>query len=314
MRKLLLFIFISFYTLACTDGPTKITKERAFIASQDFVLDKLNNPKTSEFEYSTYSYDAITKKKGIILAKFTASNSYGVPKEYVYKMYLQFLGKDWMEQKNWKCDYLTIEDVASRKISYFGTKPLYLPESTDNNTVAEEQKLEIAIDNAQKSDEIETEIFLDFRFGMTEKEVQNHYLKLLKSKKIYKNTSGIYQYDLNLENSFVIHLTFKPQYYEGELYEMIFPTTYAKTGNSAGCIFAVSAFTDSGKNKDFDCYDTVDYDGEEEYIYIKDNLIISFSDFITSRMTYSNAPILKKISDIKSQITQEKVNETLSDF
>lgn len=185
--------------------------------------------------------------------------------------------------------------------------------SKTNVKQSEKETLEIAVTNAQKSVESEKEIFLGFRFGMSESEVDSLFNALFKSNKIYANSDGSYQYDFNTE-SYNFYLNFIPKYYEGKLYEMVYPLTNTLMPSSKDYVFAALAFIHSERGKSFAKFTTKDALGDEIYTNIKDNLIVSFYSGGKAIMKYTNAPIAKIVDDIEQQKKQEKAKETYSDF
>lgn len=185
--------------------------------------------------------------------------------------------------------------------------------SKTNVKQSEKEALEMAVVNAQKSIESEKEIFLGFRFGMSESEVDSLFNVLLKSNKIYANSESSYQYDFNTEN-YNFYLNFVPKYYEGKLYEMVYPLTNTLIPSSKDYVFAALAFIRSERGKSFAKFTTKDALGDEVYTNIKGNLIVSFYSGRKAIMKYTNAPIAKIVDDIEEQKKQEKAKETYSDF
>lgn len=177
----------------------------------------------------------------------------------------------------------------------------------------EEDKLEIAISNAENAEITEKEIFLGFRFGMSESQVDSLFEDLLSSNKIYTNSNGSYQYDFNTE-TYNFHINFVPNYYDGELYEMLYPLTNTLMPSSKDYVFMALPFIRSERGKTFEKFTTKDVLGDEVYTNIKGNLIVSFYSGAKAIMKYSNAPIAKIVSNIEEQKKQEKANESSLNF
>lgn len=69
-------------------------------------------------------------------------------------------------------------------------------------------------------------IFLNFRFGMSEKEFNQHLNKLINDKKLYKDSfSNLLTYDLVCDQYTTLNCTFKPEYFEDKLYKLEVKTT-----------------------------------------------------------------------------------------
>ncbi|MFK8288861.1 hypothetical protein ACI76W_06370 [Capnocytophaga canimorsus] len=181
----------------------------------------------------------------------------------------------------------------------------------------EKDKTKIAIENAQNSEQIEKEIFLGFKFGMTESEVSDHFKILLGKGKVY-TIGGQYQYDLTTDTGANLRLNFITKFHEGKLYELICEMRERDLSVMSGdMVFmaASSSFHNSERSKNFKTYHIKDDFGDFiEILHIKDNLIVSFYGSVTGKMKYSNAPIAKKIMDIETEHRNKKVKESSSDF
>ncbi|MEG2157005.1 MAG: hypothetical protein RRY07_04365 [Bacteroidaceae bacterium] len=183
----------------------------------------------------------------------------------------------------------------------------------NKQTEKEKTKLETAVSNAENAEITETEIFLGFRFGMSEKQVDSLFTELFKAKKIYANRDGSYQCDFNTE-SYDFNINFMPKYYNGELYEMLYPLTNTLMPSSNDYVFMALPFIRSERGKSFDKFTTKDVLGDEIYTNIKGNLIVSFYSGAKAMMKYSNAPIAKIVSNQEKQKQQDKANESSQNF
>jgi len=161
-----------------------------------------------------------------------------------------------------------------------------------------------AIEQAENSPQIEKNLFLGFKFGMTPNEVKQHINKLRKEKKIHVDQFGDYYYIFHTNHGDA-KMTFSPAYYNDSLYRM----QYGFTGMpGAVCIVTAKDLFDKA-NLGYKSY-TYQIEGFRPELYrIKDNVIVMF-DFDLARMTYTNAPITKQI-EAKNK---RKTNETLLDF
>lgn len=179
--------------------------------------------------------------------------------------------------------------------------------------MTEDEKLETAISNAEKSQITEKEIFLGFCFGMSENQIDSLFTVLLDAKKIYANDNK-YQYDFHTDN-FSLSLQFVPKYYEGKLYEMLYPivdNSLAHTSNDY--VFIAGHFFKSERGKAFQKFITKDVLGDEVYTCIKGNLIVSFYKGAKPMMKYSNAPIAKIVYNQKMQEKEKQSRESSLEF
>jgi hypothetical protein len=179
-----------------------------------------------------------------------------------------------------------------------------------------ESELEAATTNAENSLVTETKCFLDFEFGMTELEVNNHLRRLHKEGKVYLNGSRDYQYDFSTNSGLVVQLNFAAEYFENKLYKMIFPSRVS-TGSKGAQVFLFGAFQDSRATKDnFKTY-ILNYGLWEDdvldtyYVAIKDNMIVTFN---SSEMTYENAPISKIAKRKRDENLDMKYRQSQSEF
>ncbi len=88
--------------------------------SEDFVKERLNYPATADFgRERVWEPKNEEGTHGIIMKKFTAQNVFGVPIQYVYKIYMMYSGGEWTDIDNWTYKYLIIEEIPSGKQDYF---------------------------------------------------------------------------------------------------------------------------------------------------------------------------------------------------
>ena len=100
-----------------------IEKTKASVMSEDFVKQRLKYPATAKFGHDVvWEPDKYDRRRATILRKFSAKNGFGVPSEYVYKMDISYSGGEWTNLKNWICNRLVIEDVASGKQSVYSSQ------------------------------------------------------------------------------------------------------------------------------------------------------------------------------------------------
>lgn len=71
------------------------------IISKDFIKQDLNNPATADFSMFDCSTDKNSDGTYTVLRKVSAQNSFGVEKEFIYKLKLGFKGGNWVDISNW---------------------------------------------------------------------------------------------------------------------------------------------------------------------------------------------------------------------
>lgn len=184
-----------------------------------------------------------------------------------------------------------------------------------NNTIEKSETLyKQALIVAQRADQTENELFLGFKFGMTEAEVRKHMEKLEKDKKVYVNDNSSYQYDFLHSSGLKLYLNFRPKFHDGKLYEMVYPISNPIGLSSGNYVFITSAFSDSERKSGFSNFIVNDAMGEPSYIYIKGNLIITFGESGSDEMRYTNAPIAKIVKAAEEKERKAKAKESYSDF
>jgi hypothetical protein len=71
------------------------------IISEDFIKQDLQNPSTADFSMFDCSADKNSDGTYTILRKVSAKNSFGVEKEFIYKVSIGFKGGNWVDISNW---------------------------------------------------------------------------------------------------------------------------------------------------------------------------------------------------------------------
>lgn len=176
------------------------------------------------------------------------------------------------------------------------------------------KELLAAIEQAEQSEQIENELFLGFKFGMTEKEVDDYLNQLVKEGKVYLNDTREYQYDYNNKSGITYYINFAPLYHDDKLYEITYPIKSSLIPSSGDYIFMASDFIRSERGTQFRLHITEDILGEAVYTCIKDNLVVEFKNTSTSVMKYINAPVERIVSDLKALENQERAKESSSEF
>lgn len=116
MKKILFLMILPFFIGACmiANSDEGANHRRAGIMSEEFVKQRVTNPKEVKFEGNVKG-EGISSSKFIVYQKFTTKNDYGVIKSYVYKVSMVYRGDDWAELKNWTYDSLIIEELSTGK-------------------------------------------------------------------------------------------------------------------------------------------------------------------------------------------------------
>lgn len=191
------------------------------------------------------------------------------------------------------------------------------------NKKAEEQKrtdeFNKALEKAEKSPVVETELFLGFRLGMSKKQVKEFTDSLEKAGKIHTDITDSYVYNFALSDGVTVPIKFAPEYYKGELYKVKYTIDGAlsMSDGKAEMILIKSAFDDTEKRKSFQSYAfRGDYDKDEfKFYYIKDNMLISFWNGVTaSYMAYENVPIAKQVEREQAAKDEKALEQSRKEF
>lgn len=186
--------------------------------------------------------------------------------------------------------------------------------SNEKSEDIKRKELLAAIEQAEQSEQIENELFLGFKFGMAEKEVEKHLDQLMKEGKIYINNVGEYQYDLHDKYGSKFYITFVPHYHEGLLYEMVYPIERASISTGNDHIPVASFFKSSDEENKYEWYITENPFNGPIYTFVKNNLIVTFNNTGRSLMKYTNAPVNKMASDLEELEREKKAKESSSEF
>ncbi|MDR3140893.1 MAG: hypothetical protein LBU37_04100 [Tannerellaceae bacterium] len=101
MRLLLLFFLFTFSTsIIAQDYASE--RSKSCVIAENFVKRNLKYPKEASFSLLTTIHESIDYRKCTVLGKVTTKNAYGVKIEYIYKVWLEYLGGDWSDINNWK--------------------------------------------------------------------------------------------------------------------------------------------------------------------------------------------------------------------
>ena len=171
------------------------------------------------------------------------------------------------------------------------------------------KEFEIALSEAQKEVISKDTIFLNFRFGMSEKEVINHFNSLLKEKKVYLKNNK-YTYDFHTSKT-TLETKFEAEYFNDKLYKFILIFDSDNMSSGVYMFQALNTFKEKALSDGYRLYIYENLLGETEYYYIKKNIVIQFSNIgSTAKMIYTNQPVIELINQEKKK--QEK--STISDF
>lgn len=170
-----------------------------------------------------------------------------------------------------------------------------------------EALLDSALARASCSDILETETFLGYKFGMSENEVKNHTRKLIRQGKLSRTISYTFHGEYGL--SYKVRPV--PRFYKGKMYALDCYATSTLTGTSDGThVMLAKPFGDS-RGVNFEYFITKDVLGESVYTYIKDNMVVRFSN---GGMHYINAPIETLAMQEREQEKHEMMNKSVQEF
>ncbi len=181
-----------------------------------------------------------------------------------------------------------------------------------SESAREEESLQVAIEEAENAQITETKLFLDFKFGMSRKEVDKHFEDLLKKKKIFVNDKGEYQYEFNYHGSMKFFLAFSPEFFEDKLYIMNYTVEDPDGYDPGNHVFLMHAFKKTKHG--FRTFITNDVLGGKMYTNILGNMIVRFKKLSQSVMIYENAPISKNARENEKQKEKNKVRESVAEF
>lgn len=105
MKKLLLII-LGITMLSCGGN-----EPNACMASEQFILKELNYPKGADLPFLECHVTEKNSDKYTVLRKISAVNAFGVETEYIYKVRMQFLGGDQLDDNNWQLLSIIHEEV-----------------------------------------------------------------------------------------------------------------------------------------------------------------------------------------------------------
>lgn len=163
---------------------------------------------------------------------------------------------------------------------------------------------ETAIEKAQNAKILKDTIFLNFRFGMSEKEVKKHCNLLLKNKKLYLYNNQ-FTYDFHTSDV-TLKTTFAPEFFNDKLYKLTLVFEH-DIASSAICMFkAINTFREKALSDGYKMYIYENLLGEKEYYFINQNIVIKFMD---GMMTYTNQPIVELIEQEKKKEKESTIND-----
>lgn len=176
------------------------------------------------------------------------------------------------------------------------------------------ERLERLLSEAENSPEVETDLFLGFKFGMTREDVDAHFQALEDEGKIYTDKKHYYRYDFGMsfgDTPVIVPMSIATTFNEGKLYKI---SMIAETDNpiaSAGPFWLAFLDSERGKSGEFEHTTTTSALGESIVHAIKDNLVITFKDML---IRYENYPVSQKIKREEKEKEEKIVTKTKSDF
>lgn len=179
---------------------------------------------------------------------------------------------------------------------------------------AEKDELASALSKAENIKNYEDTIFMGFRFGMSQEEVDNHFQSLLDSGKITLDYNNEYRYMFGTSEGNIL-TKFSTQYYDGKLCEFILRFEEMDKYSLPELImhYALETFQKKAQNEGYKFYiDSIG--GTYQYYYIKNATVVKFSSLVNPYMSYQNAPLCKMKEDSISRKEHENAERTTSDL
>lgn len=194
------------------------------------------------------------------------------------------------------------------------------------NTRDEFSKYVDARYEAELSEQIVDTIFLGLKFGMSEKEVNQHLNLLHQKGKLKLDAFGAYAYIMNT-NEMKIKCSLGAEYFKGKLYYFRLRFNEWAPNSNSDHFLPISdrirstvinasrrLFLQSSELKKIK-YDKYYYqlsDSINRSSFIKNNLIVEFSPY--GEIEYINAPIRKQKEEFDKQSKKKNIKNTISDF
>lgn len=105
MKKLFVLAFLSIFIISC--GSDELNPCQISI---DFIKEDLKNPATLDYSSFDCTKEFDNVNKYTILRKVSAENSFGVKKEFIYKLELKYLGGNQYDKSSWELISLKSEE------------------------------------------------------------------------------------------------------------------------------------------------------------------------------------------------------------
>lgn len=194
-------------------------------------------------------------------------------------------------------------------------------EAINNFNVSEKSKYEAACNIAAKSEVILDTIFMGLRFGMTEKEVNDHLRNMLDDGKLETNGLGAFQYSPTVDKNSTLKSTMSAEFFNGQLYK--FTLLFHEYAIGGLAIPVDDQFLANKAKSLFLRKYKINKDNFNAYYYtmeglgmfscfINKNMIVEFNPL--GSMSYINAPVSKQKNDYESKKEQQNIKESISDL
>lgn len=193
----------------------------------------------------------------------------------------------------------------------FALSSCVVKQSNESCEAQDKSKYEIILDSAAASKLTDDTIFLDFRFGMTEKELSRHMKSMVRKGKVYTDYLDRYTYKLKWRGKLNYELRFKPEYYQGKLVRMTFPIE-SGLGGSGSHVLVFDMFTEA--NPDYKWTIDKDFLGNPVYVAHKNNIVVKFEGLAGSQMVYEDARYLRDYKLDKQRNDSIERAKSLEDF
>lgn len=166
--------------------------------------------------------------------------------------------------------------------------------------IKQKEELKELIDSAKLSKAGKTDLYLGFKFGMTEKEINRHMKKLEREGKADRDYRGAYTVKLIGEHGFEYNANVGVEYYMGKMRRLKFTTD-----NESDYVMICTAFLKANKGNWVIVNGPL---GNKEYIMQIDNILCTFTGYIKTLVTFEDAPYIDLMKQEKDSIESARVD------
>lgn len=143
-------------------------------------------------------------------------------------------------------------------------------------------------------------LYLGFRFGMSPKEVESHFKKLIKEKVVSVDYLDRYTTELTLVGQLKRNANFRTGYYKDKLCEL----TLVLDG-ADDYVFAFATFQDANEGKNWEWTITEWLENKPRYTMFNNNMIIEFTGLFDSYMSFIDASVVDSL-EIQKELEEKE--------